>query len=269
MPNAILKEAFAAVGEPEERLEEPLHGAALDFGALPPLTHGERWSMAMMRFGLTRGSPLLREKLRARRVLAELPIRFGAAGPGLTHPTQLAPYLELLTDLPDALSDEEAMLESALAALLIEYRFKHSVQRGLMCYYSKLARSAFSEGYKKQKIVGRIDNADELAQIVDGIRRKYILFIRNYLYAILTREAVLKGRPLFSDLLTAVLFLSRIGKGGVLDKEPDGRRLLGRSSLLFVALRDPVLLKAAEDGAFQRKLSKSIKDFPVKEVMAR
>lgn len=268
MPNAILKEALAVVGGAEEMLEEPLHGAALDFGALPPLTRRERWSLGLMRFGLSRGSPLLQEKLRLRRSLAELPTRFGAEGPGLTHPSQLAPYLERLTDLPDALSDEEIMLESALAALLIEYRFKHSVQRGLMCYYSKLAKSAFSEGYKKQKIVGKIDSADEMAQILGGIREKYLLFIRDYLYAILTREDVLKGKPLFTDLLTAVLFLSRIGEGGVLGKEPDERRLPGRSSLLFVALRDPVLLKAAADSGFQRSLSRSIKEFPSKEAVA-
>ncbi|MFD1624896.1 hypothetical protein [Azospirillum griseum] len=265
MPNAILKEAFAAVGGADEVLEEPFHGAALDFGALPPLTRRERWSLALARFGLTRVTPLLRDKLRVRRTLDELPARFGPSGAGLTHPTQLAPYLELLTALPEELWDEENRLESAIAALLIEYRFKHSVKRGLMCYYSKMAKVAFSDGHKRQKIVGKIDSPDELSQVLTNIREKYLIFIRNYVYAIVTREDVLKGKPLFLDLLTAVLFLSRIGEGGVLGKEPDGRRLPDRSDLLFIALRDPVLLKAAEDMTFQKTLSRSIKEFPVGE----
>ncbi len=265
MPNAMLKDAFAIAGPPEETLEEPLHGKTLDFAALPPLTRRERWTLAMMRLGLTRGHELLRDKLRARRLLAELPARFGAAGSGLNHPVQLAPYLESLTDLPESLQDEGSALESSIAALLIEYRFKHSIQRGLMCYYSKLAKQAFMEGHKKQKMVSKVDDPDELAQILDGIRKQYLQFIRNYIYAILTREDVLKGEPLFSDLLTAFLFLSRIDAAGTLDKEPNGRRLPSRNCLLFVALRDPVLLKAAEDVAFQRKLSRSIKDFPTRD----
>jgi len=43
---------------------------------------------------------------------------------------------------------------------------------------------------------------------------------------------------------------------------------LTHPSLLFVALRDPLLLKAAQDSGFQRSLSRSIKEFPVKEVVA-
>lgn len=265
MPNVMLKDAFAIAGPPEETLEEPLHGKVLDPVALPPLTRRERWATVMMRMGLSGGDGLLREKLHARRLLVDLPARFGSTGGGLNHPTQLAPYLESLTDLPESLQEEGGALESSIAALLIEYRFKHSIQRGLMCYYSKLAKQAFMEGYKKQKMVGKIDDPDELAQVLDGIRKQYLQFIRNYVYAVVTREDVLKGEPLFGNLLTAFLFLSRIGAAGTLDKEPNGRRLPSRSCLLFVALRDPVLLKAAENIAFQRKLSRSIKDFPAQE----
>ncbi len=265
MPNAMLKDAFATAGPPEEVLEEPFHGKALDAAPLPPLSRRERWALIWMRMGVSRGGDALRGKLHARRQLAELIARFGEGGAGMTHPSQLAPYLDTLTDLPESLREEENALESALAALLIEYRFKHSVQRGLMCYYSKIAKHAFVDGHKKQKIVGKIDDAGELAQILDGVRGQYLQFIRNYLYAILTREDVLKGEPLFSNLLTAFLFLSRIGADGSLGKEPDGRRLPGRRCLLFIALRDPVLLKAAEDLGFQRGLSKSIKDFPALE----
>lgn len=265
MPNAMLKDAFAIAGSPEETLEEPLHGKALDSVALPPLSRHDRWTLTLMRVGLSRGGENLRKKLHVRRLLTDLTVRFGQEGAGLAHPSQLAPYLDALMDLPDSLPDEGNALESALAALLIEYRFKHSIQRGLMCYYSKLAKQAFIEGHKKQKIVGKIDDGGELAQILEAIRVQYLQFIRNYIHAILTREDVLKGEPLFGNLLTAFLFLSRIDSGGSLGKEPDGRRLPGRPRLLFIALRDPVLLKAAEDRGFQRKLSASIKDFPVLE----
>lgn len=265
MPNAMLKDAFAIAGPPEETLEEPLHGKALDSVALPALTRRDRWALTLMRVGLSRGDDNLRKKLQARRLLADLSGRFGQEGGGLAHPAQLAPYLDALMDLPDNLPDETNALESAIAALLIEYRFKHSVQRGLMCYYSKLAKHAFTDGHKKQKMVGKIDDAGELAQILEFIRTQYLQFIRNYVHAILTRENVLKGEPLFGNLLTAFLFLSRIDSGGSLGKEPDGRRLPGRPCLLFIALRDPVLLKAAEDRGFQRKLSASIKDFPALE----
>lgn len=261
-PAAILRDAFAAPPAANETLEEGFRGAVLEKIVLPPLTRGERWRAALMRARLPVGAGALREKLAARQIIADLRKTFGGEGGALTHPTQLAPHLEALIDMPDRLRDERSALESALAGLLIEYRYKHSIQCGLMSYYSKVAKRAFNEGHNKQKMVSKINTDDERQQIVLFIKEKYLNFIRNYFFSCITRENILKGEPLFSDLITASLFLARITDGATVDKEPDNFRLPHRDHLLFLAMRDPVVTRAAANIAYQRKISAAIRDFP-------
>lgn len=261
-PGAILRDAFAAPPAANETLEEGFHGAVLEKITLPPLTRGERWRAALMRARLPVGAGALREKLAARQTIAGLRKAFGGEGGALTHPAQLAPYLEALIDMPDHLRDERSALESALAGLLIEYRYKYSIQCGLMSYYSKVAKRAFSEGHKQQKMVSKVSADDERQQVIAAIREKYLNFIRDYFFACLTREDVLKGEPLFADLITASLFLARVADGITVEKEPDSFRLPLRDHLLFLALRDPVVARAAASDAYQRKMSAAIRDFP-------
>lgn len=258
---AALRDAFAAPHPPEEALEEGFHGAVLDQIALPPLSRGERWRAALARMGLP-ASRTLREKLAARRAVEDLHEKFGAEGGALTHPVQLAPFLEALLDMDEDAYDERAALESGLAGLLIEYRYKYSIQRGLMCYYSKIAKKFYAEGKNKQRIISKITNDDERRQTIDIISYNYFNFIRQYFFACLTREDVLKGPPLLADFIAAVLFLSRIGKDGTLEKEPRAERLPLRDHILFAAMRDPATIRAAADENHQRRTSAAIKEFP-------
>lgn len=261
-PAAILRAAFAAPPAANETLEEGFHGAVLEKIALPPLTRGERWRAALMRARLPFGGQTLREKLAARQIIAALRKAFGAEGGALNHPAQLAPYLEALIDMPDYLHDERSALESALAGLLIEYRYKYSIQCSLMSYYSKLAKRAYTDGLKQQKMVSKINTDDERHQVIASISEKYLSFLRNYFFACLTREDVLKGEPLFADFISASLFLARVTDGATVDKDPETILLPHRDHLLFLALRDPVVARAAANDAYQRKMSAAIRDFP-------
>lgn len=259
---AILRDAFAAPPGPEETLEESFRSAVLEQIVLPPLSRGERWRAALGRMGIPVGGTALREKLAARRMVADLRHAFGPEGGGMNHPAQLAPYLEGLLDIPDESHAERSALESSLAGLLIEYRYKYSLQRGLMCYYSKIAKKIHSEGLKQQRIVSKVSDDGERVQMLNLITDHYLSFIRNYYFACLTREDILKGESLFADFISACLFLARITDGGALEKEPDARRLPLRDHLLFLAMRDPVTVKAAANETYQRKMSAAIKDFP-------
>lgn len=261
-PAAILRDAFAAPPPANESLEEGFHGAVLEKIILPRLTRGERWQAALLRAGLPFGGKELREKLAARQTVADLRKTFGAEGSSLSHPAQLAPFLEALIDMPEELRDERAALESGLAGLLIEYRYKYSIQCSLMCYYSKIAKRAYGEGLKQQRMISKINSDDERQQVLAAIRDKYLNFIRNYFFACMTRENVLKGEPLFSDFIAASLFLARIANGATLEKEPEAVLLPHRDHLLFAALRDPVVARAASDDAYQRKMSAAIREFP-------
>lgn len=261
-PDGILYDAFAAPHPPEEALEEGFRSAVPDQIVLPPLTRSERWRAALMRMGLPFGGQELRAKLAARQTVADLGRSFGSQGGLLTHPAQLAGFLTDLMDFPETLHEELTAFESGVAGLLIEYRYKYSIQRGLMCYYSKIAKRSFSEGMKKQKMVSKVDDESERSQILGFIKEKYHLFISNYVFACITREDVLKGNSLFADFITASLFLARIGDNGVLGKEPENRRLPQRRQLLFLAMRDPVFIKAAASDAYQRRMAAAIKDFP-------
>lgn len=262
-PAAILRDAFAAPPAANESLEEGFHGAVLEKIVLPPLTRSERWRAALMRAGLRFGGHELREKLAARQIVADLRKAFGPEGGALSHPAQLARFLEALIDMPDEQRDERAALESALAGLLIEYRYKYSIQCSLMCYFSKIAKRAYRDGFKQQKMVSKINSDDERQQVLMAIRDKYLNFIRNYFFACMTRENVLKGEPLFGDFIAASLFLARIANGATLEKEPETVRLPHRDHLLFAALRDPVVARAASSDAYQRKMSAAIREFPL------
>jgi hypothetical protein len=261
-PEGVLYDAFAAPHPPDEVLEEGFRSAVLDQIVLPPLTRGERWRAALMRMGLAFGGQALRDKLTARQAVADLGRSFGPQGAALTHPAQLAAFFVKLMDFPEILHEELTAFESGLAGLLIEYRYKYSIQRGLMCYYSKIAKKSFGEGIKKQKMVSKINDPSERAQVLGFIREKYLYFISNYVFACVTREDVLKGNSLFADFITALLFLARIEGDGTLDKEPNAKRLPQRRQLLFLAMRDPIFVKAAADDGYQRKMAAVIKDFP-------
>lgn len=260
--DSVLDDTFAAPHPPDELLAEGCHGAVLDEIVLPPLSRGERWRKSLMRFGLPVGNESLRAKLAARQLLADLRRSFGSDGAPLTHPAQLSRYFSALLTMQSELHEEIVALESGLAGLLIQYRYKYSVQRGLMCYYSKIAKKSFKEGMAKQRIVSKIDSDDEKAQVITSVSEKYCSFLRNYVFSVIAREDVLKSAPLFSDFITATLFLARIREGEPLLDKPDSHRLPRRDQLLFIALRDPVLIRAAEQTDFQHKTMAAIREFP-------
>lgn len=259
---SVLDETFAAPHPPDELLAEGYHGAVLDEIVLPPLSRGERWRKSLMRFGLPAGTDALRAKLAARQLIADLRRNFGSDGTALTHPAQLSRYFSALMTMPSELHEELVALESGLAGLLIQYRYKYSLQRGLMCYYSKIAKKSFKEGMAKQKIIGKIDNDDEKTQVVGTILEKYSGFLRNYIFSVIVREDVLKSAPLFPDFVAATLFLARIREGEPLLDKPDVQRLPHRHQVLFVALRDPVLIRATAQSDVQHKTMAAIREFP-------
>lgn len=179
------------------------------------------------------------------------------------HPYHLRHALELIPQLPDSLADERRFLELLMGRILRRYAEQMSRADGNPFSFENEAREYLLAGFKLERQIKNIKDADERFPVLQAIYSNYFHGRNYYYFALLRREKLAPDNKLFMLFARAVYFMARVDWNGALLEKPIPRSLPTRRDVMFFVQRDKtVLARYRSDQDFQRQVKAVLGAFP-------
>lgn len=273
---------FKPLPPPADIIGNPLVVPNLPTHKLPRETFGSRLQRTLARFHL--GSPSAETRLRWKlhdtihatmaslspsvTLVAEkraLPKRQTLSVPVIVvrHPYHLRHVFELLPQIPDGLALERRFLELLMTRALKRYGEQMALVKGSPFSFENEAREYFFAGFRLEKQLKKINNADERFAALQAIHTNYFHGRNYYYYALLRRERLTPDNKLFMLFARAVYFMARVDWNGELLDKPSPRGMPSRADMMFFVERDKsVVTRYRSDQDFQRQVKAVLEAFP-------